>query len=61
MWQQWYWWKGILKKLWKKGKRKFLDNLDHDKREQVKENDKIRNKEMCDNLDDDKREQIRDW
>ena len=35
------------------------DNLDNDKREQVKESDKIRKKEIRDNLDDDKREQIR--
>ena len=35
------------------------DNLDDGKREQVKECDKIRKKEMHDNLDDDKIEQIR--
>ena len=28
------------------------DNFDDDKREQVKENDKIRKKQMRDNLDD---------
>ena len=42
----------------KKGKRKFCDNLD-DKREQIKESDKIGKKEMRDKLDDDERDQIR--
>ena len=37
----------------------MLDNFYDDKREWVKESDKIRKKEMPDNLDDDKREQIR--
>ena len=35
------------------------DNLHYEKREQVKESDKIKKKEMRDNLDDNKREQIR--
>ena len=51
--------KELLKNYEKKGKRKFRDDLDDDKREQVRESDKIRKKEICDNLDDDKREQIR--
>ena len=36
------------------------DNLDDDKREQVKESDKIRKKEMRDNLDDDEGEQVKE-
>ena len=35
------------------------DNLDDEKRKQMKESDKTRKKKMCDNLDDDKREQVR--
>ena len=54
-WQPWYSWKGIVKYLWKKGKRKLRDNLDDDKREQVKESHKITKKQRCDNLDDYKR------
>ena len=38
----------------KKGKRKLLDNLDNDKREQAKESDKIRKKQIRDDLDDNK-------
>ena len=37
-WQPWYSLKGIVKKLWKKGKRKLRDDID-DKREQMKESD----------------------
>ena len=48
-----------LLKIMKKGKRNLRDNLDDEKREQVKESDKIRKKEMRNNLDDDKREQVR--
>ena len=59
-WQPWYSWKGIVKNLWKKGKRKLHDNLDYDKREYLKESDEIRKKEMPDNLDDDKREQMKE-
>ena len=36
------------------------DNPDDDKKEQVKESDKIRKKEIRDNLDDDKREQLKE-
>ena len=36
------------------------DDLDDDKREQVKESDKIRKKLMHDNLDDKKREQLKE-
>ena len=36
------------------------DKLDDDKKEQVKESDKIRKKEIRDNLDDDKREQLKE-
>ena len=53
-WQTWYSWKGIVKKLWKKGKRKLHDNLDDSKRKQVKESYKIRKKQMCDNFDNKK-------
>ena len=35
------------------------DNSDDKKREQAKESDKIRKKEMLDNLENDKRKQIR--
>ena len=49
----------MLKNYEKKGKRKLRDNLDDDKKEQVKESDKIRKKQMHDNLGDDRREQIR--
>ena len=54
MWQTWYSWKGIVKKLWKKEKRKLRDNLDDNKRKQVKESYKIRKKQMRDNLDNKK-------
>ena len=46
MWQTWYSWKGIVKKLWKKEKRKLRDNLDDNKRKQVKESYKIRKKQQ---------------
>ena len=36
------------------------DNLDDDKREQVKESDKIRKKQMSNNLDDKEREQVKE-
>ena len=36
------------------------DKLDDDKKEQLKESDKIRKKEIRDNLDDDKREQLKE-
>ena len=42
----------------KKRKRKLRVNLDDDKREQVKESDKIRKKEMRENLDNDKRGEL---
>ena len=59
--QPWYSWKGIAKKWWKKkGKINFHDNLDDDKREQAKESDKIRKKQMRDNFDDNKREQMKE-
>ena len=35
------------------------DNLDDEKREQVKESDKIRKKQMRDNLDDDKKGELK--
>ena len=35
------------------------DKLDDDKREQVKESDKIRKKQMRDNLDDDKKRELK--
>ena len=35
------------------------DKLDDDKREQVKESDKIRKKQMRDNLDDDKKGELK--
>ena len=35
------------------------DNFDDDKREQVKESDKIRKKEMCDNLDDNEKGELK--
>ena len=35
------------------------DNLNGEKREQVKESDKIGKKEMRDNLDDDKKEELK--
>ena len=35
-------------------------DLDDDKREQVKESDKIRKKQMRDNFDDNKREQMKE-
>ena len=40
----------------KTGKRKFRDDLDGDKREQVKQSDKIRKKQMRNNLDNKIRE-----
>ena len=46
MWQTWYSWKGIVKKLWKKEKRKLCDNLDDNKRKQVKESYKISKKQQ---------------
>ena len=36
------------------------DNLDDGKREQAKESDKIRKKQMRDNFDDNKREQMKE-
>ena len=36
------------------------DNLDDDKREQVKESDKIRKKQMSNNLGDKEREQVKE-
>ena len=36
------------------------DNLDDDKREQVKESDKIRKKQMSNNLDDKEKEQVKE-
>ena len=36
------------------------DNLDDDKRQQVKESDKIRKKQMSNNLDDKEREQVKE-
>ena len=50
----------MLKNYEKKEKRRLCDNLDDDKREQVKKSDEIRKKEMPDNLDDDKREQVKE-
>ena len=34
-------------------------NFDDDKREQVKESDKIRKKEICDNLDDNEKGELK--
>ena len=42
--------KELLNNYEKKGKRKVLNNLDDDKREEVKESDKIGKKEMRHNL-----------
>ena len=39
----------------KKGKRKLRDDLDDDKREQLKESDKIRKKQMHENREDNKK------
>ena len=44
----------------KKGKRKLCDNLDDNKREQVKESYNIRKKEIPGNLDDNKRKQMKE-
>ena len=49
--------KELLKKM-KKVKGKLRDNLD-DKREQVKESDKIRKKEILDNLGDNKKAKLK--
>ena len=48
----------MLKNYENKGIRKLHDNLDDDKREQVKESGRIK-KEMLDNLDENKREELK--
>ena len=48
----------LLKNYENKGIRKLHDNLDDDKREQVKESGRIK-KEMLDNLDENKREELK--